>query len=63
MVCDKCGEERDDAIARTEIHDKTLVRTTPDGTSFPVTNPVLCTRCCASSPGREWMRASAGLEL
>lgn len=55
MICDKCKQDKPDVMARVEINDKTL--TTADG--IPITSPALCTDCCATYPGRAWMRRSS----
>lgn len=47
MTCDKCEKDKPDVMARTEIPSK-------EGWSA---NPKLCTECCSTFPGREWMKA------
>lgn len=47
MVCDECGEDKPDVMARdAKLGDNNM--------------PKLCTACCSTKPGREWMKA--GLE-
>lgn len=51
MICDKCGEEKPDALVRVmpvEVRDRT---------GF-TKDPALCARCCSDIPGREWMKDS-----
>jgi hypothetical protein len=58
MKCDKCQQEKDDALRR-------MRRASREGraephfggdTTLPEGDPVLCAECCSQYPGREWMR-------
>jgi hypothetical protein len=44
MICDECGQDKPDVMLRADVK---------LGTN---NMPKLCTECCSTKPGREWMR-------
>jgi hypothetical protein len=51
MKCAKCGHDKPDVMLRS-LKDKDLKNA--DGQW--IDPPALCTACCATYPGRQWMR-------
>lgn len=47
MICDECLQDKPDTMPRAgvKLGDKKT--------------PKLCTECCSTKPGREWMRSAA----
>lgn len=55
MKCDKCGEEKPDAMLRMA---PIGMKEHWYGDPSLRLDPTLCSECCSKAPDREWMRAS-----